>query len=273
MGVSRSGPEYWNDLSTVSAWLEPCESWESPIATMEEPAFWRLAGDVAGLRVLDLGCGDGRLGAEMLERGAYRYHGVDPSTPLLEHGRSVCSERVTFASGTIEGVDLEAAAFDLVVARLVLHYVADLESSLAKMMAATDRAGAVVYTIEHPVVTSHESDLSRDEHGLRSRWVVDNYFKAGARELDWFAGRVTKYHRPLSDHFRAAAACGSRIASIDEARPVEELFDGHHDEYQRRCRIPLFLCVRAEHSATTMREPCSPDPSRRRADFRVRRMR
>ena len=187
----------------------------------------------------------------MLERGAARYHGIDPSHALLERGRPACSGRLTLETGTIETVRIAAAAYDLVVARLVLHYVASLDAALVTMAGALDAGGSVVYTIEHPVITSHESSRSRDENGLRSSWVVDGYFATGKRELDWFAGRVQKYHRTLEDHFHAAAACGLRITSIDEAMPVEELFNGHVDEFQRRRRIPLFICVRAEHTART----------------------
>jgi len=37
---------------------------DSPVITMEMPAFWDTVGDVDGLTILELGCGDGELAAQ-----------------------------------------------------------------------------------------------------------------------------------------------------------------------------------------------------------------
>ena len=242
---SRDGPTYWGDAETVAAWMASCEPWESPVAMMENPMFWRLAGDVSGARVLDLGCGDGRLGKELLDSGAVQYHGVDPSAPLLARAPAATDD-LTFEQGTIERFDPRSASFELVVSRLALHYVADLAAAIGVMARALVPGGALVYTLEHPAITSHESELSRDQRGFRSRWVIDDYFASGRREIDWINGRVTKYHRPLEDHFRAVTENGLHVVSLEEGRPLEASFGGHRAEYERRARIPLFLGIRAE---------------------------
>jgi SAM-dependent methyltransferase len=241
---ARTGPDYWSDPATAAAWLTPVEAWQSPVATMEEPMFWRLAGDVSGARVLDVGCGTGALAAAALERGAAAYHGIEPSAPLLAH--AIPRDRATFAQGAIESLEPGHDRFDLVVARLVLHYVADLDDAIRRLAAALARPGVLVFTVEHPIVTSHESPLSRDEQGFRTRWVVDDYFAAGPRRVDWFSGPVVKHHRPLEDHVRTLRRHGFALAAIEEGRPCEALFDGHADEHRRRLRIPLFLGIRAE---------------------------
>jgi hypothetical protein len=53
----------------------------------DRPAMLRLAGDVGGLRVLDLGCGAGHYAAELLERGASTVVGGDGSESLLRAAR------------------------------------------------------------------------------------------------------------------------------------------------------------------------------------------
>ena len=212
---------------------------------MEEPLFWHLVGSVHGARVLDLGCGDARLGVELIERGAHSYHGVDPSPALLAHATEDATNRITLEQSTIE--DLESdGVYDRVVSRLALHYVSDLTAAIATMAGLLAHDGALIYTLEHPNLTSHESELSRDDNGFRGQWVVDDYFHSGRREIDWFNGRVVKFHRPLEDHVRVLRANGLTVTDIGEGLPQRALFGGNTAEYDRRMRIPLFLGVRAE---------------------------
>ncbi|HSZ48532.1 MAG TPA: class I SAM-dependent methyltransferase, partial [Streptosporangiaceae bacterium] len=55
-------------------------------AYYERPAILALAGDVAGRRILDAGCGAGPLFAALRERGAI-VTGIDASTGMLEEAR------------------------------------------------------------------------------------------------------------------------------------------------------------------------------------------
>src|SRR5215469_9026444 len=55
-------------------------------AYYERPAMLDLAGDVAGRRILDAGCGSGPLFAALRGRGAI-VTGIDKSTGMLEQAR------------------------------------------------------------------------------------------------------------------------------------------------------------------------------------------
>src|SRR5689334_25109504 len=55
-------------------------------AYYERPATLALAGDVAGRRILDAGCGSGPLFAALRERGAV-VTGFDQSAAMIEHAR------------------------------------------------------------------------------------------------------------------------------------------------------------------------------------------
>lgn len=55
-------------------------------AYYERPATLELAGDVAGRRILDAGCGSGPLFAALRDRGAI-VTGIDSSAGLLEQAR------------------------------------------------------------------------------------------------------------------------------------------------------------------------------------------
>src|SRR5689334_23103101 len=97
------------------------------------PAMLALAGDVAGRRILDAGCGSGPLSAALRDRGAV-VTGIDASAGMLALARrrlgadadlhvADLSDRLPFADG----------AFDDVVASLVLHYLEDWGPTLAEL--------------------------------------------------------------------------------------------------------------------------------------------
>jgi SAM-dependent methyltransferase len=79
-------------------------------------------GDLAGRRVLDVGCGTGRLALALAERGA-KVWGVDPSEPMLAKARAVAGRRVGFKLGTAEALPFKDGWFDRAVLRLVVHLV------------------------------------------------------------------------------------------------------------------------------------------------------
>src|ERR1700727_219040 len=61
-------------------------------AYYERPAMLALAGDVAGRRILDAGCGSGPLFAALRDRGAI-VTGLDSTTGMLEQARQRLGDR------------------------------------------------------------------------------------------------------------------------------------------------------------------------------------
>lgn len=94
-------------------------------AYYERPAMLSLAGDVAGRRILDAGCGSGPLFAALRDRGAL-VTGLDSSARMVELAR-----RRLGADAALHVADLgnplpfADGAFDDVLASLVLHYLKD----------------------------------------------------------------------------------------------------------------------------------------------------
>jgi len=79
-------------------------------------------GDLAGRRLLDLGCGTGALAEALDERGA-RVWGVDASDAMLEVARARLPARVPVRRGEAERLPFRDGWFERVVARLVVHLV------------------------------------------------------------------------------------------------------------------------------------------------------
>ena len=209
---------------------------------MEEPALLDAIGDVRGLRVLDLGCGDAAIGRRLLDAGCRAYLGIDASARMIDAARDALVG--TPGEARREPIERFAAAvgsLDLVISRLALHYVEDLDAVLAACRDCLAPGGRLVFTVVHPVVTSHDARGSSDEP--RTSWVVDDYFAAGPRELDWLGGRVVWRHRTIEQYVRAMQRAGFRLTALSECAPRVERFAGDESELARRRRIPLFLLL------------------------------
>lgn len=235
------GPDFYDDDAVFAAYAAGRARPDNPNDTIERPALLELIGDMAGLRVLDLGCGDAAFGREALERGAAAYTGVEGSRNMVAAARStLAGTSGTAVQSTIEGWSYPPDTFDLAVSRLALHYVADLAAVLAGVHRSLSAGGRLVCSVEHPVITSCARGW--ESGTLRQDWIVDDYFASGRRETNWMGGRVVKYHRTVEDYFGEMQRAGFTVEQLREARPRPERF-ADAATYARRMRIPLFLLL------------------------------
>jgi len=237
--MSASGPAFYDDDAVFATYMASRQRPDSPNNTLEQPVMLELAGDLVGRRVLDLGCGDAAFGRVVLVHAGSAYLGVEGSRNMA----ALASETLAGTSGqvlhcAIEDWEAPAAAFDLAVARLSLHYLADLAPVFAQVYQALADGGRFVFSVEHPVITS--CDRGWPEGTLRQDWMVDDYFVTGVRENTWMGGTVRKYHRTVEDYFRALQEAGFVVEQLRESRPQREQF-ADEQTYARRMRIPLFL--------------------------------
>jgi ubiquinone/menaquinone biosynthesis C-methylase UbiE len=79
--------------------------------------------DLRGRRVLDVGCGTGRLCTALVERALARAWGVEPAPRMLEIARGRVPRGVGLKEGRAEELPFKDAWFDRVVYWLVVHHV------------------------------------------------------------------------------------------------------------------------------------------------------
>lgn len=135
-------------------------------AYYERPATISLLGDVAGRRVLEVGCGAGLLTAWLVDHGA-TVTALDVSDQMVTLARSAVGERARFLVADL-GQPLSFAAdhsFDLVVASLVLHYVKDWQGVFAELRRVLATAGVVVFSTHHPPWTGSTAPTTTSPPG------------------------------------------------------------------------------------------------------------
>jgi SAM-dependent methyltransferase len=105
--------------------------------------FVELAQVTSGQRALDVGCGPGGLTAQLVDRlGAGAVSAVDPSASFVAAIRARLPG-VDVRSAVAESLPFPDDSFDVVLAQLVVHFMADPVSGLSEM-ARVARPGGVV---------------------------------------------------------------------------------------------------------------------------------
>ena len=214
------------------------QSVDNPVqASYDRPAILRLAGDVDGKRVLELGCAAGLLTEQLADRGA-DVLAVDREPRMVELARARLAGRADVAVADLEDPfdDIATGSVDVVVASLVLHYVEDWAPLLAELHRVLVPGGVLVFSVHHPItgwILSDRTDYHRTE-------LVDEAWR-------WEDERLTAslYRRPLSAVFGSLRAGGFTIDVVDEPRPGH--LPAHTDDRVRAAltTAPVFLFVRA----------------------------
>ncbi|MHA3704077.1 methyltransferase domain-containing protein [Jatrophihabitans sp. YIM 134969] len=107
-----------------------------------------VVGDARGLRVLDVGGGDGRDALHLAGRG-HDVTVLDPSAALLDQANAAataagCNDRLTTVEAGIDDLrTLDLGEFDLVLCHNVLQYREDLRRSVGAVVAMAD-SGALI---------------------------------------------------------------------------------------------------------------------------------
>lgn len=100
-----------------------------PMMRATRRTMLEVAAPEAGERVLDVGCGTGRLARALKAQvGAGEVHGIDPSREMIDLAKAKATKagvRVDFQLAPIEALPFPDASFDLVTSTLMLHHLSD----------------------------------------------------------------------------------------------------------------------------------------------------
>lgn len=116
---------------------------------MNERFFPAFYGSLAGLRVLEVGCGTGRHTVR-IAAVAETVTGVDPSPGMLAEARRKLPSSVTLQEGDFLELHFQDDAFDVVLEALVLEHVGDLNAFFKKAAGALKSGGFLYLSELHP---------------------------------------------------------------------------------------------------------------------------
>lgn len=228
------------------AFFEGYSSLPRSVHGLEGAAEWSsvraLLPDLAGRRIVDLGCGFGWFARHAAAAGAASVLGLDLSENMIARARAeTASPAVRYAIADLDRLTLPEGDFDFAYSSLAFHYIADFDRLVGTIHRALVPGSAFVFTIEHPIYMA-PSKPEWVEVGGATVWPVDGYLVEGPRTTDWLAKGVVKYHRTLGTTLNALVGAGFVIRHVEEWRPSEAQF-ADHPEWQVELNRPMFLLI------------------------------
>jgi SAM-dependent methyltransferase len=216
---ARRNREYWDAQSDAyqarnAAFIERGQAW----------GLWQLPeselnvlGDVAGLDVLELGCGAAEWSRSLLRAGA-RPVGLDNSEARLAYARAANAEAgVDFplVHASAEAVPLPDAAFDLVMCDWGAMTFADPYRTVPEVARLLRPGGLFAFSGATPL-----SWLAWDEPAdAYTERLVLPYF--GLHRLEPPEGAV-EFNLPYGEWIRLFRSCGFVVEDLIEVRPPED---------------------------------------------------
>jgi len=227
----QDGVKGWS--GSADAWIaEQGDSGDWSRREILDPALEPVFAKVAGKRVLDVGCGEGRYARLLSGRGA-TVVGIDPTPELLAVARRR-HPAGDYRPASGESLPFGEAEFDVVLCYLSLVDIADDSSAIAEMCRVVRPGGEVVLvTISN--VASTTAGWTKDSDGKKLHRTVDRYMECFPLRASWRGIDIVNWHRPLSRTMGAFLKRGMRLTRFLEPLPAPE-----SPGYEAERRAPTF---------------------------------
>lgn len=203
---------------------------------LKTPAFFGMLPDVAGLRGIDLGCGEGHNTRLLAQRGA-RLVAIDISGRFLHHAAQRDKKGIVYCRAGAHNLPFPEASFDFATAFMSAMDVPDPDRLFTEARRVLKPGGFFQFSICHPCFdTPHRKNL-RDANGRAYAVEIGDYFRYLNEEIfEWIFGaapasarigltpfKVPRFNRILSQWLNSLVETGFALERVEEPRATEEV--------------------------------------------------
>ncbi len=190
--------------------------------------FTKLNTNLRRMKVLDIGCGNGRDLSMLLNSGAYLY-GIDASQIMVKRAKTNVS-RAHITQGVMEDLPYNDGFFDVVMSKYVIQSSTDVLTCIQEMNRVLKPGGTLLYLAVHPL----RQFIEKKKH-------PKDYFLQEIVESVFFEGTVTASEptHTMNDYLNPQFLQNFRVIEFEEHTdyPSCEKIDG--DSY------PCFFVLKA----------------------------
>ena len=221
-------------MSTKTLYNENAQKWErnEPVSLSDytgRPAVLDLCGSVTGSDILDLGCGEGYVARQLINKGPNSIIGVDISDEMILRAKAQNKyENVSFQTGNATLLPFNDESFDLVVCVFLYNYVSTKEmlESFKEVKRVLRSSGKFIFSVPHPFFPF----LPNNGESFHFDFGDKNYFTAREMMADGMIKRrdnvelpVQMNHRIVSDYMDCLTEAGfDRMPRMLELTATEE---------------------------------------------------
>jgi len=255
----REAGRYWD--GNADAWTRLArQGYDVYRDHLNTPAFLRMLPEVAGLRGLDIGCGEGHNTRELARRGA-RITAVDIAPTFVGHAVQPERDaplRIAYAVASAVELPFPAQTFDFATGFMSFMDIPETGLVLAEAHRVLKPGGFLQFSITHPCFdTPHRRNL-RDENRVTYAIEVGDYFRRlGGDMSEWLFTaapeearrgleqfRTPRFTRTLSEWLNLLLAAGFVLERVEEPCPDDETV-ARCPDLQDAQVVAYFLHVRA----------------------------
>ncbi len=221
-----------------NVWNNSAEAWADFVRTgkdhdreeLNNPAAFKLIGNIKGLTVLDLCCGEG-YNTRILARKGAKVTGIDFSPKQIELAKQEeKKENLGIRYMVMDAADLtplRSSCFDLVTCFMALQDIENCRKAVSETSRVLKPNGRFLFTIPHPCfekITVNGKTIN----------AADAYFGETKFPIDWNMKRLSipfrtiSFHRTLTDYFDAINKSSLRVSKLVEPRFPEKAYRKHH---------------------------------------------
>jgi len=229
----RSQPRVLSCKEGYELWALAYDRDPNPLLALEERTLKPLLPDLAGRRVLDIGCGTGRWLELLLDLGARRAAGVDCSRAMLSAAAAKARLCGCLVRGNGETLPFRSEVADVVVCSFALGHISKLETLAGEVARVAKPQADIWLTDLHP-------------EGYARGWRVGFRHGSGPREIATFARSVGQVRKAFTSQ-------GLEIIECIEphlGEPERAIFSraGRADLFEDACKVPAVLICRFRRS-------------------------
>jgi len=214
------------DANAQRAWEHPGILWG--VFAIPEQQVGALPDEVAGLDVVELGCGTAYFGSWLARRGA-RVTGVDPTPAQLATARRMMGEtgiEFPLVEAPGESVPLPDGAFDLAVSEYGASLWADPYRWVPEAARLLRTGGRLVFLTNSTLV--YLCAPENEDEMVGERLLRDQF---GMYRIQWEGATGIEYHLSHGDWISLLRANGFEVEALHELRPHDDAVDPSYYDY------------------------------------------
>jgi len=229
-------------------WLEMSPAWIAEVREGRNPTrnglldlpMFAACGSIAGLKVLDCGCGEGRFCRMLIDRGAAYVLGLDLCAPMIEAAEELQSGCDAYRVADVQNLDfIEDGSFDLAVSYLNHCDLPDFNANTREVFRVLRAGSLFVFANLHPM-RSAAGRWYKTPDGEKLHVILDNYFDEGERHWKMLGVDFTNFHRSLSTYTHGFLNAGFSIEGLVEPTVTPEQL-ALYPELDVELRVPNFI--------------------------------